>query len=292
MAARGVGRERHTGSCGGGWHPARPPSRGPGATQGDNPRNRRQHSQGARLLGKGGSDGGRAGDGQRYHPGEGGALAAPGGRLRAGAGDALLRVGRLRLLRPRRSDAHALRRRRGRPEHPRRAAPPPAVPATGRSGGGRRPLPGRRLCRRDGPSRTGTRGLMGRLEGKAAVVTGEVRGIVGEVIETFGRIDVLVNNAGVLSISPLEQMPVEEWDRVLAINLRGTFLCCRFALPHMLRHGEGKIVNVASQLGQVGAPGLAHYSASKGGIIAFTKALAREVAARGVLVNAVAPGPI
>ena len=121
---------------------------------------------------------------------------------------------------------------------------------------------------------------------------GEVRGMVGEVIETFGRIDVLVNNAGVLSISPLEQMPVEEWDRVLAINLRGTFLCCRFALPHMLRRGEGKIVNVASQLGQVGAPELAHYSASKGGVIAFTKALAREVAARGVLVNAVAPGPI
>ena len=121
---------------------------------------------------------------------------------------------------------------------------------------------------------------------------GEVRGMVGEVIETFGRIDVLVNNAGVLSISPLEQMPVEEWDRVLAINLRGTFLCCRFALPHMLRRGEGKIVNVASQLGQVGAPELAPYSASKGGVIAFTKALAREVAARGVLVNAVAPGPI
>ena len=121
---------------------------------------------------------------------------------------------------------------------------------------------------------------------------GEVRSMVGEVIETFGRIDVLINNAGVLSISPLEQMPVEEWDRVLAINLRGTFLCCRFALPHMLRRGEGKIVNVASQLGQVGAPGLAHYSASKGGVIAFTKALAREVAARGVLVNAVAPGPI
>jgi 3-oxoacyl-[acyl-carrier protein] reductase len=121
---------------------------------------------------------------------------------------------------------------------------------------------------------------------------GEVRGMVGEVIETFGRIDVLINNAGVLSISPLEQMPVEEWDRVLDINLRGTFLCCRFALPHMLRRGEGKIVNVASQLGQVGASELAHYSASKGGVIAFTKALAREVAARGVLVNAVAPGPI
>ncbi|HKH12281.1 MAG TPA: 3-oxoacyl-ACP reductase family protein [Rubrobacter sp.] len=120
----------------------------------------------------------------------------------------------------------------------------------------------------------------------------EVRSMVDAVLETFGRIDVLVNNAGVLSLVPLEEMPVEEWDRVLSINLRGTFLCCRFVLPHMLGRGEGRIVNVASQLGQIGAPELAHYSASKGGVIAFTKALAREVAARGVLVNAVAPGPI
>jgi 3-oxoacyl-[acyl-carrier protein] reductase len=137
--------------------------------------------------------------------------------------------------------------------------------------------------------RLGRRGLYVRTDVSRE---GEVRGMVGEVIEAFGRIDVLVNNAGVLSKSPLEQMPVKEWDRVLGINLRGTFLCCRFVLPHMLGRGEGKIVNVASQLGQVGAPELAHYSASKGGVIAFTKALAREVAARGVLVNAVAPGPI
>ena len=140
-----------------------------------------------------------------------------------------------------------------------------------------------------GVERLGRRGLYVRTDVSRE---GEVRGMVGEVIETLGRIDVLVNNAGVLSQSPLEQMPVKEWDRVLSINLRGTFLCCRFALPHMLGRGEGRIVNVASQLGQTGAPELAHYSASKGGVIAFTKALAREVAARGVLVNAVAPGPI
>ena len=127
-----------------------------------------------------------------------------------------------------------------------------------------------------------------------ADVAGEegVRGMVGTVLEAFGRIDVLVNNAGVLSQSLVEEMPVEEWDRVLAVNLRGVFLCCRFALPHMLGRGEGRIINVASQIGQVGAAGLAHYGASKGGVIAFTKALAREVAARGVLVNAIAPGPI
>ena len=140
-----------------------------------------------------------------------------------------------------------------------------------------------------GVERLGRRGLYVRTDVSRE---GEVRGMVGEVIEALGRIDVLVNNAGVLSQSPLEQMPVKEWDRVLGINLRGTFLCCRFALPHMLGRGEGRIVNVASQLGQIGAPELAHYCASKGGVIAFTKALAKEVAARGVLVNAVAPGPI
>ena len=140
-----------------------------------------------------------------------------------------------------------------------------------------------------GVERLGRRGLYVRTDVSRE---GEVRGMVGEVIEALERIDVLVNNAGVLSQSPLEQMPVKEWDRVLGINLRGTFLCCRFALPHMLGRGEGRIVNVASQLGQIGAPEVAHYCASKGGVIAFTKALAREVAARGVLVNAVAPGPI
>jgi 3-oxoacyl-[acyl-carrier protein] reductase len=120
----------------------------------------------------------------------------------------------------------------------------------------------------------------------------QVRSMVGTVQEAFGRIDVLVNNAGVLGQTPLEEMPVQEWDRVLGVNLRGTFLCCRFVLPNMLERGGGRIINVASQIGQAGAPLLAHYSASKGGVIAFTKALAREVAARGVLVNAVAPGPI
>lgn len=120
----------------------------------------------------------------------------------------------------------------------------------------------------------------------------QVRNMVDTVLGAFGRIDVLVNNAGILSQSPLAEMPVEEWDRVLRVNLRGTFLCCRYVLPHMLERGEGRILNIASQIGQSGAPGLAHYSASKGGVIAFTKALAREVAARGVLVNAIAPGPI
>ena len=116
--------------------------------------------------------------------------------------------------------------------------------------------------------------------------------MIDTALHAFGRIDVLVNNAGILSQSPLEEMPVEEWDRVMNVNLRGTFLCCRLVLGHMLERGEGRIINVASQIGRAGEPNLSHYSASKGGIIAFTKALAREVASRGVLVNAIAPGPI
>jgi len=137
--------------------------------------------------------------------------------------------------------------------------------------------------------RSGRRGIYVRTD---VAQEDQVRSMVGTVQEAFGRIDVLVNNAGVLGRAPLEEMPIEEWDRVLDVNLRGTFLCCRFVLPKMLERGGGRIINVASQIGQAGAPLLAHYSASKGGVIAFTKALAREVAARGVLVNAVAPGPI
>jgi 3-oxoacyl-[acyl-carrier protein] reductase len=137
--------------------------------------------------------------------------------------------------------------------------------------------------------RAGRRGLYVRTD---VAQKDQVRSMVETVLEAFGRIDVLVNNAGVLSQVPVEEMPIEEWDRVLNVNLRGTFLCCRFTLGHMLERGGGRIINIASQIGQTGAPGLAHYSASKGGVIALTKALAREVAARGVLVNAIAPGPI
>jgi 3-oxoacyl-[acyl-carrier protein] reductase len=116
--------------------------------------------------------------------------------------------------------------------------------------------------------------------------------MVEEMIDAFGRIDILVNNAGILKKSPLVEMTTEEWDQVLAVNLRGTFLCTRYVLPHMLRRHHGRVINVASQRGQIGGIGVTHYSASKGGVIAFTKALAREVARENVLVNAIAPGPI
>lgn len=108
----------------------------------------------------------------------------------------------------------------------------------------------------------------------------------------FGACSLLVNNAGIVHQARFEALSVEDWDRMIAVHLRGTFLCTRRALPAMVRAGGGVVVNIASQLGQIGGVELCHYSAAKAGIIGLTKALAREVSARGVRVNAVAPGPI
>ncbi|MGI9437864.1 MAG: SDR family NAD(P)-dependent oxidoreductase [Geminicoccaceae bacterium] len=102
----------------------------------------------------------------------------------------------------------------------------------------------------------------------------------------------LVNNAGIVQQSRFSDLTIEDWDRMIAIHLRGTFLGCRRAIGPMLERGDGVIVNIASQLGQIGGVELVHYSASKAGIIGLTKALSREVSANGVRVNAVAPGPI
>jgi 3-oxoacyl-[acyl-carrier protein] reductase len=120
----------------------------------------------------------------------------------------------------------------------------------------------------------------------------QVRAMAGAAIARFGRVDILVNNAGIFSESLLEEMSAEEWDRVLATNLRSVFLCSRALIGPMLERGDGRIINIASQLGQIGGVSAVHYSASKAGVIGFTKALAREVSSRGVLVNAIAPGPI
>lgn len=120
----------------------------------------------------------------------------------------------------------------------------------------------------------------------------EVEAMASAVLANFGRVDILVNCAGIFTERSVENMPVEDWDRVINVNLRGTFLCTRFLLNQMLDRGWGRIINIASQLGQIGGVDAAHYSASKAGVIGFTKSLAREVGARGVLVNAIAPGPI
>lgn len=133
--------------------------------------------------------------------------------------------------------------------------------------------------------------------GEAFALEGDVsdEDSVKSMVERFeadhGAVDVLVNNAGILTQSPLAEMPVSMWDETLAVDLRGVFLTTRFALPKMLDSGDGRIINVASQLGLKGGTELVHYSAAKGGVIAFTRALAREVSPT-VTVNAIAPGPI
>lgn len=108
----------------------------------------------------------------------------------------------------------------------------------------------------------------------------------------LGPIDVLVNNAGILTECRVADMTTTMFDEMIAIDLRSVFLCSRAALPAMTEHGFGRIINMASQLGQKGGQGLAHYSAAKAGVIGFTRALAREVGAEGITVNCIAPGPI
>ena len=117
-----------------------------------------------------------------------------------------------------------------------------------------------------------------------------VNRMVRAVIERFGRVDILVNNAGIFPVSPIEAMREEEWDRVLGTNLVGTFLCSKAVIPHLIEQHRGRIISLTSGRAFQGAKNGAHYAASKAGIIGFTKALALELAADGITVNAVCPG--
>ena len=120
----------------------------------------------------------------------------------------------------------------------------------------------------------------------------QVERMFAEARAELGLIDVLVANAGILTESPVVDMPTPVFDEMIAVNLRSVFLCNRAAVPPMVGAGFGRIINTASQVAQRGGAGLAHYAAAKAGVIAFTKSLARELGGTGVTANCIAPGPI
>lgn len=118
----------------------------------------------------------------------------------------------------------------------------------------------------------------------------DAQAMVEAVLEQFGRLDILINNAGITRDNLLLRMTEEDWDKVIAINLKGTFNLTKSAIKTMIKQRSGKIVNIASVIGEIGNSGQANYSASKAGVIAFTKSMAKELGSRGIRVNAVAPG--
>ncbi len=132
--------------------------------------------------------------------------------------------------------------------------------------------------------------------GEAIAVQGDVSkadqvdDLFNKVTATWGRVDILVNNAGITRDTLLLRMKPEDWQAVIDLNLTGVFLCTRVASKIMLKQKSGRIINITSVAGQMGNPGQANYSAAKAGVIGFTKTVAKELASRGVTVNAVAPG--
>ncbi len=118
----------------------------------------------------------------------------------------------------------------------------------------------------------------------------EIKGFFETIINETGRVDVLVNNAGITRDSLLVRMKEKDWDDVLNINLKGAFICTKLASKIMMKQRSGRIINISSVVGAMGNPGQANYVASKAGLMGFTKAAAKELAGRGITVNAVAPG--
>jgi 2-hydroxycyclohexanecarboxyl-CoA dehydrogenase len=122
-------------------------------------------------------------------------------------------------------------------------------------------------------------------------ILADVEKMAEQTKRTFGRIDVLVNNAGWDKVEPFLDSTEETWDKVLGVNLKGVFYTCKTVLPIMIEQGYGKVVNIGSDAGRVGSSGEAVYAAAKGGVIAFSKTLAREMARHKINVNVVCPGP-
>jgi NAD(P)-dependent dehydrogenase (short-subunit alcohol dehydrogenase family) len=120
----------------------------------------------------------------------------------------------------------------------------------------------------------------------------EVERMVKIVIETFGKVDILVNNAAVVTHTDFTELTEELWDLVMDVNLKGTFLCCKYVIPHMIAQESGKIVNIGSTSGRVPDASLVHYSTAKAGVHMFTDALSKAVAKHNIHVNCVAPGAV
>jgi meso-butanediol dehydrogenase / (S,S)-butanediol dehydrogenase / diacetyl reductase len=120
----------------------------------------------------------------------------------------------------------------------------------------------------------------------------QVQAMISKVVDAFGRIDVLMNNVGILAIGSVLELAEETWDKVMTVNTKGTFLCSQAVLPVMIRQGHGKIINMSSQAGKEGSALSSAYAASKHAVIGFTQSLAKEVGEYNITVNAVCPGSV
>jgi pyridoxal 4-dehydrogenase len=118
----------------------------------------------------------------------------------------------------------------------------------------------------------------------------QVAGLVSATISSFGKVDILVNDAAIVPFTPWDDVDFAEWRRIMSVNLDGVYLTCRAVYPHMKEAGYGRVINIASNSMLAGTPNLAHYIAAKGGVFAFTRALATELGRYGITVNSVAPG--